>query len=420
MALAGVLVAGSVAVTFYDYFVRFPSYREVYYLFDADKVEALAWMEAQADTGNAIYLSPLWSTHATVSFLRSGRIESLDATDAIVLPPEGMGAVYAFPAEQAEYAEDVADRLDAPVELIDDKYGRPMLAVVRLDAAQAAQWPADLYPEQTPQPDGEAHFEDAPTLLGVNVRPNARDLWLFWRADGDTQRDLTSFVHLVGEDGQLLGQIDKTPGDGTYHTQHWNVGDRVIQSYRPDLLDVCAGGETVQIVTGWYEYAADNARRPRADAAGNSIGGDSAVAGEYNLPFSSMPVGTFQPAFPQNIPLALGGLTLLGHTVPGLDEDGALPPGAPLAVDLVLEGNEQHGETELALALRPADQPGATPVVLWNGPLAPRVEWGEGEVLCRRLKADPPADLAPGRYQMYLTTADYEQPFGEIWYNLSP
>ena len=117
--LVGVLVAASVVVTFYDYFVRYPAFREVYYLYDADKADAVAWLEAQAGAGNAVYLSPLWSNHSTVAFLRSGRIESLDPADAIVLPAEGKGAIYAWPAEQQSYAEDVADRLDVPVAFVE-------------------------------------------------------------------------------------------------------------------------------------------------------------------------------------------------------------------------------------------------------------------------------------------------------------
>jgi hypothetical protein len=408
VVLAGLLVTASTAITFNDYFVRFPAFREVYYIFDADKVDALAWMEAQADAGSAVYLSPLWSTHSTVAFLRSGRIESLDATDALVLPA-GTGAVYAFPAEQRDHAEDVADRLDAPVELIGDKYGRPMLAAVRIDAEQSAQWPEDLYPEQVPQPHGEARFDDAPTLLGVNVRPNGLDLWLFWRADAETNRDLTSFVHLVDAEGRRLGQIDKTPGDGTYHTQHWTQGDRVIQRYRPQLLDACAGGERVQVVTGWYEYAADNARRPRADGEG-----DSAVAGAYALPFYSMPAETFQPAFTQDVPLALWDLRLRGHTVHGLNEQGRAQPGSQLMVELVLAGTERHGDFDMAFSLRPEDRPDAAPIRLWVGQVAPRVTWDEEELLCRRLQVELPADLSPGRYLMYLKTGDYDQPFGEI------
>jgi hypothetical protein len=405
--IVGGLVAASVVVTCYDYFVRYPAMPEVYYLYDADKVDAVAWMEAQADAGSAVYLSPLWSLHSTVAFMRSGRIESLDATDAIVLPPDGMGAVYAWPAEQQDYAEDVADRLDVPVEIVNDKYARPLLAVVRLTADQAAQWPPDLAPEQESESPAGVRFDDAPTLLGLNVRPGARDILLYWRAEQKTLRDLTNFVHLIGPDGARLGQIDKTPGDGTYHTQYWTPGDRVIQRYRPELNDPCAGGTPVQVVTGWYEYAAGNARRPRLDAQG-----DSAVAGTYALPFYSVPAGSLQPAEVRSIPLALGGLALDGYTL-----HGDVQPGGTLTVDLVLAGGEQHGGTEIAWSLAPADRADATPVPLWSGQLAPRVAWDEGEQLCRRLQAQVPANLAPGRYLMQLTTADYEQPFGEVVVN---
>jgi 4-amino-4-deoxy-L-arabinose transferase-like glycosyltransferase len=406
--LVGVLVAGSVVVTVYDYFIRYPTFREVYYLYDADKVDAVVWMEQQADAGNAVYLSPLWSNHSTVAFLRSGRIESLDPADAIVLPPDGKGAVYAWPAEQQDYAGDVADRLDVPVEIVNDKYGRPLLAVVRLTSTQAAQWPPDLAPEQESNPPDGVRFDDAPTLLGLNVRPGGRDILLFWRAEQKTFRDLTSFVHLIGPGGEQLGQIDKTPGDGTYHTPYWTPGDRVIQRYRPDLNEPCAGGTPVQVVTGWYEYAANNARRPRLDGQG-----DSAVAGTYPLPFYSVPADTLQPVEVRSIPLSLGGLTLNGYTL-----HGDVQPGSPLTADLVLAGGEQHGAAELAWSLLPVDQApaqsSAKPISLWSGKLAPRVAWDEGELLCRRLQADLPVDLAPGRYVMQLTTEDYEQPFGEI------
>ena len=217
----------------------------------------------------------------------------------------------------------------------DDKYGQPLLAVVRLAPEQAAQWPPDMAPEQVVGPGDQVtevtadqanapidgvRFDDAPTLLGINVRPGARDILLFWRAEQKTFRDLTSFVHLIGPDGARLGQIDKTPGDGTYRTPYWTPGDRVIQRYRPELNDPCAGGTPVQVVTGWYEYAAGNAPRPRLDGQG-----DTAVAGTYNLPFYSVPAGTLQPAEVRSIPLALDGLTLNGFTVKGDAAAGSAP-----------------------------------------------------------------------------------------------
>jgi hypothetical protein len=97
-----------------------------------------------------------------------------------------------------------------------------------------------------------------------------------------------------------------------------------------------------------------------------------------------------------------------------LGEEGSLPPGGSLVVDLVLAGGEEFADTPIEWSLRSLDAADAPPVVLWAGPLAPRVEWGAGEVLCRRLQAELPADLPLGRYLMHLKTVDYDQPFGEI------
>ena len=106
-------------------------------------------------------------------------------------------------------------------------------------------------------------------------------------------------------------------------------------------------------------------------------------------------------------------LERLGFTVKGDPQ-----VGAPFALDLVLAGSEQHAKTGLSWSLAPADQANAQPDVtripLWSGQLAPRVSWDEGELLCRRLQTTLPADLTPGRYLMYLTTSEYDQPFGEV------
>ena len=77
--------------------------------------------------GYAIYLSPLWSTHATVTFLRDYRIRSLDATQALVLPEPGKGAIYAFPSEQRDFADAVAMLWGEPVRTLDDRFGRPLM-----------------------------------------------------------------------------------------------------------------------------------------------------------------------------------------------------------------------------------------------------------------------------------------------------
>lgn len=396
--LAGTLIAASLAVTFYDYFVRYPAMRQVYYVYDADKVDALNWMKAEADAGNTIYLSPLWSEHATVTFLRGSKIESLDATDALALPPPGKGAIYAFPSEQVDFAEQVAGIWAAEVEMIDDKYGRPLLAVVRVPADQAAGWPPAMAPTQL----SLARFDDAPSVIGLRPDANGRDLLLYWQLEEPTIRDLTAFVHLIDGRNRRVGQADRAPGGGAFRTPQWSAGERVVQRFTPAIADPCAGSEEVRVITGWYEYAADGARRPRADAPGNT-----ALAGSVTLPLRSVPAEQAQPPNLVDQPLA-GTLRLAGYGI-----EGDLQPGAPLTFDLYFARGSELAELPLALALGRPGTPEAATATLWEGALAPGADWAEGELLCRRLHVQlPPAtSLAPGDYTWLLTAGDQSVPF---------
>ena len=278
-ALALGLLLGSGIATAYDYFGRFANTQEVYYFYDADKLDAMSWLKAQAGE-NAVYLSPLWSEHATVIATRGDAVRSLNVDETMVLPPPGKGAVFAFPAEQADYAEDVADLWGITQRWVNDRYGKPLLAVAQVDAAKAADWPPNLAPDQV----ATARFDDGPTLLGMKVAENGRDLLLYWQSEAHTFRDLTSFVHLLDSRNRRVGQVDRIPGDGYFRTPYWLPGERVIQQYTPEFLDACSGGEPVRVVTGWYQYLADGQRRPRLDAPG-----DVALAGAYTLPLNSGP-----------------------------------------------------------------------------------------------------------------------------------
>ncbi|HQY91119.1 MAG TPA: hypothetical protein PLS79_05935, partial [Caldilinea sp.] len=394
-ALAGALIAASGAVTFYDYFVRFPSYPEVYYVYDADKVDAVDWMKARGDAGYAIYLSPLWSTHATVTFLRDYRIRSLDATQALVLPEPGKGAIYAFPSEQRDFADAVAMLWGEPVRTLDDRFGRPLMFYVQVEAAQAQAWPTGFAPDQT----ATARFDDAPSLIGMRAGEEDGSLLLHWQAEAGTRRYLTSFVHLIDARGQRIGQADVIPGDGTFPTTIWRGGERVAQRYRPEITDVCSGGEAVRVLAGWYELAADGARRPRLDAPG-----DAALAGMWTLPFTSRPAAQVQPAMPSSIPLAPG-LTLIGHTLSAATTEA----GAPLTLDLYMQGAEQSRELPITLTLQ--SDPAA---VLYTGAVAPGATWRAGEVICRRLHLRVPPTTARGDYLLHVTTEEYDQPFAQV------
>lgn len=395
-AAVALLIFMSGVITVLDYFVRFPAFPEVYYVYDADKVDAVAWMKARGDAGYAVYLSPLWSTHATVTFLRDYRLRSLDATQALVLPEPGKGAIYAFPSEQRDFADDLAAIWQAPVRTLNDRFGRPLLFYVQVEAEQAATWPVGFAPDQT----ATAHFDDAPTLIGMHAGEDGRSLLLHWQADAGTRRYLTSFVHLIDARGQQVGQADVVPGDGTFPTTIWRAGERVAQRYTPMLSQACSDGEPVRVLTGWYELAADGARRPRTDAPG-----DTALAGIWTPPITSQPAGQIRPAVATSLPLAADGLTLVGYTLPTTNTE----PGAPLTLDLLIQGDERHRTLPLTLTL--ASDPPAT---IFTGALAPDAAWRSGEVICRRLHVRIPTATAPGDYLLHLSTPAGDQPFTQI------
>src|SRR5690606_24672206 len=218
---------------------------------------------------------------------------------------------------------------------------------------------------------------------------------LFWEAEASTRRDLTSFVHLQNERNQRVGQADVIPGDGTYPTTVWRAGERVAQYYAPAIDDACSGGETVRVLAGWYEYAADGARRPRIDAPG-----DSALAGMWTLPIVSKPFAEVQPLVRTTLPLGQDGLALIGYSLPVETSEA----GAPLAVEIYLQGGPQHTDRPAALLLKNGDE-----MTLWSGELAPGGDWRDGEVICRRLHVRIPQTIEPGDYTLALEAGGYGQ-----------
>jgi hypothetical protein len=375
-------------ISFYDYFVKFPRLPEVYFAYEANKLEVLDRLNQQADAYE-VYLQPLWANHPPVRFLRSSQlVKALDTADTLVLPPPGYGLIYAYPPEMVREAERVAEFWpSAVVEAPPDPYGGPLYVQVKVEADQLTTWPPGFQPVEPM----EARFVDAPTLLGMQPGPRGGEFTLFWRAEErETVRDLTAFIHLIDADGHRVGQIDKLPGNGSYLTTGWSPGERVMERYTPEVYDPCAGGETVEVLVGWYEMAANGERRPRLDAPG-----DVAVAGEWALPLASY--SAEQLTLPNPVDLTLEeNLVLAGHEL----RSDPLAPGAPLVLDLYLRGGEDSADTLLSLQLE--ETPQLSP--LWLEPAAPGVNWPTGAITCRRVRTSLPVDLPPGAYWLTLST----------------
>ncbi len=374
----------------YDYFVVFPDRQEVYYLYDADKLDALAYL--QTLTGdNQVYLSQLWGDrHATVSMLRRElNIKSLDASDTLALPPPGMGAVFAFPQEQLERAEQLAKLWPhVQVRQVEDPFGAVLLHLVEVDPQTATEIPAAYAPLQT----NAAAFVDAPNLLGLYAANPDKQITLLWEADEPYTASLTSYIHLIDPDGRRVAQIDKLPGNGSYPTTAWTVGERVLDRYYPSILDPCTGGIPLRAQVGWYALAEDHAPRPRAD-----VPGETALAGVVTLLTFSHDPGYLQPQVRAEQPVTHE-LSYLGFNFTGSD----LEPGSPIVVDLYWRSDHAGGShppsAALPIAIRLESAGASMPI--WQGELAPMSDWDPGKELCRRVRLQIPVDTPPGPYTL--------------------
>ncbi|MCC6458567.1 MAG: glycosyltransferase family 39 protein [Caldilineaceae bacterium] len=386
--VASLILLYSAGQMSYDYFVRFAHSPDVYYMYDGDKLDALDYL-SQYTGKNQVYLSQLWGDmHSTVYLLRQDLgIKSVDTADTVVLPPPGQGALYAFPHEQLERAEQLAGLWPGlTVESVPDPYGHILLHTVHIDAGTAASWP----PGYQPTTEGHATFTDAPALVGMQAASPDKQISLFWEADRPISGSLTTFVHLIDRDGQRVAQVDKLPGNGSYPTYVWTTGERVIDRAYPALLDRCAGGESVRVQVGWYELREGNPQRPRADSAGST-----ALAGEMTLPYLAYPLETWQPDTSISSPISPT-LALEGYSL----RDQDLQAGSPLTLDLLWHSTDADKDASGMAAVRLSLVSATQRHELWQGPIAPGSDWKSGLALCRRIHTTLPQDLGTGDYTL--------------------
>ena len=392
---AGVVIAALILVfsgsrSAYDYFVAFPAQEDVYYVYDADKLDALEYLAGLTD-GNQVYLSQLWGNHhATVAMLRGELgVKSLDTSDTLVLPPEGKGAIYAFPSEQVERAEQLAELWTGiEVRQIPDDYGTTLLHLVEVPPGMAQSLP-ERYGSMRFSP---AAFERAPDLAGQYAAEPDKQITLLWEADEELDVSLTSYVHLIDPDGRRVAQVDKLPGNGSYRTDDWTVGELVLDRYYPAMIDPCAAGVPLRAQVGWYSATEGHAPRPRADASG-----ETALAGTVTLPILSHDPGYLRP----QIELSEGitdGLTFRGFNVIASETQ----PGSPMTVDLYWRSEHDQGNTPVyagaPLTLTLVNDEAIHPI--WSGELAPDSDWDPGQEICRRIRTSIPPDISSGVYSL--------------------
>ncbi|MFQ5613688.1 MAG: ArnT family glycosyltransferase [Anaerolineae bacterium] len=137
--------------------------------------------------------------------------------------------------------------------------GGAVVNTLSLGAVRVEGWQRS-FTEPEPQMALDARFGAAITLLGLDLSTRtlapgqALNATLFWRAGAEIPASYTAFVHLIGPDGRLHGQVDQVPGGGAYPTSGWLPGEVIADAYAIAVpADAPAGDYQLEI--GLYDPA---------------------------------------------------------------------------------------------------------------------------------------------------------------------
>jgi len=126
---------------------------------------------------------------------------------------------------------------------------------------QVEGWPRIFDPPQ-PQIEIGANFNGHATLIGLDItNPKSKienlksgdtlTIRLYWRAESEFDQNYTAFIHLIGPDGLLYGQVDQSPGAGAFPTTGWLPGEYIADAYTIPI-DAKAPPGDYQIEIGLY------------------------------------------------------------------------------------------------------------------------------------------------------------------------
>ncbi len=122
----------------------------------------------------------------------------------------------------------------------------------------------------------DANLGDRVSLLGYDLAADTVRtggsvcLTLFWQARTAIDTGYTVFTHLLGSDGQVRGQKDNVPLEGTYPTTAWLSGEVVVDSYVIEVPVGTPAGEYI-LEVGMYS-ATSGERLPVLGAGGERLG----------------------------------------------------------------------------------------------------------------------------------------------------
>ena len=134
-----------------------------------------------------------------------------------------------------------------------------------------------------PLPDNATNFADQIALLSIDVEETILQpggllsVTLEWQLLAPLTENYTVFVQVLNEQGQIVGQVDSWPVQGTFPTSQWSSGEKVRDPYQVRLNSELPPGD-YRLSVGWYLLATLQ-RLPVLDGDGQPINDQVTVPG---------------------------------------------------------------------------------------------------------------------------------------------
>jgi hypothetical protein len=252
-----------------DYFGPYAAAPETYHAFNGAAVER-GYEVAELVAEGPTYVSPAIWNQSVIRFVNAAAPPgSFEPRAGLVLPP------YGADLHDVRYALDPIELVDLRAfgdrwpgmarEDPDDRRGRRVMVVYR--------WPRERWPAP-PAADvarfGERIALESAALDRGSAAPGGRiALDLRWRALAPTEVDRNLFVHVVAADGRTVAQHDGPPLGGSYPTDRWRAGERVLETIALELADDAPFGPAA-VRVGWYDWR-DGSRLATAGADDDAV-----------------------------------------------------------------------------------------------------------------------------------------------------
>ncbi len=248
-------------------------------------------------------------------------------------------------------------------------------------------------------------YDDAMRLIGYSVdkpavRPGERlPVTLYWQAIRPIDRNYSVFVHLLGRDNEVIGQVNSYPAGGNWPTSLLPPGQVLKDTYHVPVSSEAGAPVVIRLAIGLFEFDDSGRMAKRAvNRAGQVV--EPIVGGIPLLPYAWPDLTPSQP-----LTANFGDrIRLVGYDWPAGD---SIKPGETIPLTLYWETLASPGQN-LNVFIHLVDPVTKSQVAGFDAPPDfPTSFWQPGYRLIDARRLALPADLLPGDYELWVG-----------WYNL--